>query len=201
MGKPLKIDLFVEDQAHEKFLKAILERLAKEQNRKISIDFRQARGGHGRALTEFEFYQKNLQKGNCGLSLPDVVIVGIDANCKSYNVARQEIQGKIIPELKERTAIACPDPHIEVWYLADLKAIEGVIGIRPKMGQKKCQRDKYKSILKKAIKDAGFPATLGGIEFAEEIVLKMNIFDAGKQEAGFKHFIDELTAFLKKENF
>jgi hypothetical protein len=39
--------------------------------------------------------------------------------------------------------------------------------------------------------------TLGGIEFAEEIVECMDLYRAGKDEPSLKHFIDELRSALR----
>ena len=45
-----------------------------------------------------------------------------------------------------------------------------VVGQRPVVGKKRCARDHDKRALAKAVRLAGHPATLGGIEFAPELV-------------------------------
>ena len=76
------VELFVEDQAHEEFLKAMLGRIADEEQRKIRIRVRSARGGHGRALEELSLYQKGVLKG----PIPD-------DNARSYlHRYRRELQ-------------------------------------------------------------------------------------------------------------
>jgi hypothetical protein len=44
MSSPLTVDLFVEDRAHEEFLKAMLRRIATEQERSVIVRVRSARG-------------------------------------------------------------------------------------------------------------------------------------------------------------
>lgn len=189
MNSPPVADLFVEDRAHEEFLKAMLTRISKEEGRMITVRIRSARGGHGRALKEFSLYQKSVLKASSDMGMPDLLFVAIDANCKRLNSARKEIEAHIDPPFQNRTIIACPDPHIERWYLADPDTFFKVVGIRPKAQKKKCDRDRYKAILSKAIVDAGHPPTLGGIEFAREIVDSMDLYKCSKADKALKDFI------------
>jgi hypothetical protein len=130
-------------------------------------------------------------------SMPDLLFVAIDANCTSFNVARKDIDKNIEPEFKNRAVIACPDPHIERWYLADKTAFMRVMEKQPKVGRKKCERDYYKVALARTIISAGYPATLGGIEFAEEIVQEMDFYLAGKTDRSFKHFLDDARRMIR----
>ena len=197
MSSPLTVDLFAEDRAHEEFLKAILKRIAADQETSLALRVRSARGGHPRVLQELALYQKSVLKAPENLSMPDVLIMAIDANCKRWNGARKEIQNTIEPQFAQRSVVACPDPHIERWYLADPDSFAQVVGVRPKVGKRKCERARYKAILSKAVVDAGHPATLGGIEFAQELVAAMDLYRAGKAEASLKHFLDETAAHIK----
>jgi hypothetical protein len=134
MSSPLTVDLFVEDRAHEEFLKAMLRRIATELERSLSVRVRSARGGHPRVLEELTLYQKSVLKAPENLSMPDLLIVAIDANCKRWNGARKEIQVTIQSPFAQLAVVACPDPHIERWYLADPDSFAQVVGIRPKVG-------------------------------------------------------------------
>lgn len=191
------VDLFVEDQAHEEFLKVMVSRIAEEEQKTIRIRVRSARGGHGRALEELSLYQKGVLKAPSQMTMPDLVFIAIDANCKRWNAARKEIEGSVAKDFKDRSIVACPDPHIERWYLADLDSFVQVVGVRPRLGKRKCLRDYYKSILSKAIIDAGYPPTLGGIEFAGELVTAMDLYRAGKVDRSLKHFLDETRGRFK----
>ncbi len=197
MADAIQIDLFAEDQAHEELLRALLERMAREQHRPARVRVRSARGGHGRAIQELKLYQRSMLKGVSGSTLPDLLVVAIDGNCKSYTDTLKEIKEALQDEFRDRTVGACPDPHIERWYLADLDAFQQVVGVRPSIGKQKCERDVYKRLLAKAVVDAGHPATLGGIEFARELAEAMDYFRAGKSENALKHFLDETEGRLK----
>ena len=73
---------------------------------------------------------------------------------------------------------------------------EATFGRRPKLGQRKCERDRYKRILARTIREAGYPTVLGGLEFAEEIVAAMDLYRAGKREKSLKHFVDAARTLL-----
>jgi hypothetical protein len=86
------IDLFVEDRAHEEFLRALLYRLAREEKTSVIVHVRSARGGHGRALTELSLYQQSIVKSAGDLLRPDMLVVAIDANyAGSLVIPRVEI--------------------------------------------------------------------------------------------------------------
>lgn len=191
-------DLFVEDRAHEEFLKNLLLRLAEEEEVSLVIQIRSARGGHSKALDELSLYQRALLSGVGGLAVPDLLVVAIDANCNSFATARREIEERIDDSLRDRAVIACPDPHVERWYLADPNSFAQVVGVAPEIGQRKCERDLYKDKLSQAILRAGHPPTLGGIEFARELVEAMDLYRAGKLESSLKHFVDDAEARLRQ---
>ncbi len=197
MSSPLVTDLFVEDRGHEELLRPLLERIGREQNKPIGVRVRQARGGHGRALEELSLYQESVLKAVGGMSIPDVLIVAIDANCSAFQAARTTIQARLKDEFRDRTICACPDPHVERWYLADMTAFHQVVGPAPAIGKQKCERDVYKALLAQAVVAAGHPSLLGGIEFGRELAEAMDYFRAGKADNSLKHFLDEATARFK----
>jgi hypothetical protein len=131
------------------------------------------------------------------LVTPDILIVAIDANCKDLNPARKEIHGMLTPLFRDSAAIACPDPHVERWYIADPESFRKVVGVTPSCKRKKCQRDYYKHILAQAVAKAGHTPTLGGIEFARELVLAMDLDRAAKSDRSLKLFLEELRSRLK----
>ncbi len=194
MSSRLLVDLFVEDRAHEQFLTPLLARVAREEGAEVDVRVRSARGGHGRAVEEFKLYQNVVEKGAAGSPDPDLLIVAIDGNCTSVARKRTEIQDVAKPVFRHRLIVACPDPHIERWYLGDPESFRSVVGHRPAPGRKKCVRDHYKSLLSKAVRQARHPATLGGIEFARELVDAMDLYRAGRIDHSLKVFVDELRA-------
>lgn len=197
MSETLIVDIFVEDRAHEAFLSVLLTRLANEANRPVRSRTRIARGGHGRVLHELSLYQRAAERQIAGARMPDWVIVAIDANCHSHQQARREVRLKLLDSFVDRTVIACPDPHVELWFLADLESFAQIVGVQPRMSRGKCERSYYKQVLAKAVVDAGHPPTLGGIEFAQEIVAQMDLYRAGRSHSSLGHLVDELRARLK----
>lgn len=198
MSERVLVDLFVEDRAHEELLRPLVARVACEEQVEVRIRVRAARGGHVRAISEFRLYQHIANSDSLNLPSADLVVVGIDGNCSTFAAARDAIQRAALPEYADRTIVACPDPHIERWYLADLDSFETVVGNRPHVGRRKCVRDHYKRSLARAIRRGGHPATLGGIEFASELVAAMDLYRAGKTSTSLKAFLDDLRTGLRR---
>lgn len=197
MNNPITVDLFVEDRAHEEFLKPFVSRIAREERVLVSIQVRSARGGHGRAIQEYKLYQNLLKKFLWGNSWPNVIIVGIDGNCTTFSKKRDEILKATEPDFKDRLVFACPDPHIEKWYLSDPISFHRVVGYTPKVGKKKCERDYYKKMLVQAIQRAGHPISLGGSEFAIDLVDAMDLYRASHGNHCLKAFVDQLRGKFK----
>lgn len=183
------VDLFVEDYAHEAFLRPLILRLASEEKIEVDVRVISAKGGHPRVLQELTLFRKSIEKDLLATT-PDLIVIASDSNCSSYASAHKGLVTAAGPELKDKAVIACPDPHIERWYMADPQSFHDVIGSQPKLGKKKCDRDRYKAILAKAISDGGHPSTLGGAEFALELVDAMDLYQAGKSDKALKHFIE-----------
>jgi hypothetical protein len=197
MSSPVLVDIFVEDRAHEAFLVPMLRRIAREEDLVVSSRVRSARGGHGRAVTELKLYQDLVQKGVAGTTSPDLLIAGIDANCSTFAKAKKAIVGATHVPFSDRLVVACPDPHVERWYLADPESFKDVVGHRPTIAKRKCARDYYKDALARVVRKAGHPATLGGIEFAQEIVEGMDLYRAGKNDRSLKVFVEDLRRNLR----
>jgi hypothetical protein len=191
------VDIFVEDRAHEAFLVPMLRRIAQEESTEVSARVRSARGGHGRAVAELKLYQDVVEKASGETTQPDLLIAGIDGNCSTFAKARKTIEGATRAPFSDRLVVACPDPHVERWYLADPESFKEVVGLWPTVAKKKCARDYYKAALANVVRKAGHPATLGGIEFAQELVERMDLYRAGKNDRSLKSFVDDLRAKLR----
>lgn len=197
MSNPIAVDIFVEDRAHEEILVPLLKRIAGEEQIIVTERVRSARGGHGRAIAEVKLYQNLVTKGVAG-TIPDVLIVGIDGNCSTFTAARQAIRNAITTPFADRLVVACPDPHVERWYLADPESFEAIVGHRPSLGKKKCVRDHYKNVLAKAVRQAGHPPTLAGIEFARDLAAGMDLYRASRNDRSLKSFVDDLRGSLRR---
>jgi len=187
-----RLDIFVEDRAHEYFIRALVMRVAREEGKNVEVQIRSATGGHGRAVSEFKKYMVLLEKGV--LVRPELIVVGIDANCSRFNAKRKEILEIGSQAYSSMVVAACPDPHVERWYMADSGAFHSIVGSTPHIKQKKCKRDYYKAALANAIRQAGHPPTLSGLEFAEELAGAIDIYTAGKSDRSFSSFIGDLRS-------
>lgn len=192
----LLIDLFAEDRAHEGLIGPIVERLAEMEGRHARVRVISAQGGHGRAIDEFRLYQR--QRLKAPPSEPAALVVAaIDTNCGSHTAMVNEIVAATADEFRALCVPACPDPHIERWFLADEHAFHEVIGPMPAVPRSKCDRDFCKRLLAQAVIDAGHPPTLGGLEFAREIAQAMDLYQAGRSERSLKLFLDDLRVGLR----
>lgn len=198
MSDPLVVDLFVEDVAHEVFVGALVDRIAREEQIQARVQARSARGGHPRAMAEFRTYQMLAERGAFADRVPDLVVVVIDGNCSPARKKREEIRKATRPRLLDRLVTGGPNPHVERWFLADPDSFHTVVGHRPVVGREKCERAHYKRILAEAIRQGSQPATLGGVEFAAELVDAMNLYRAGRSDSSLKVFVDELRGRFRE---
>jgi len=192
------IDLFVEDSAQEAFLSALVNRTAAEDKLKPRLSIRAARGGKGRTLDALSTYQRAIKGMALGLNVPDLLVVACDCNCSGDIQKRAEIEQAVDKALFPRYAIACPDPHIERWYMADPESFEAVVGAAICPGRVKCERSFYKQMLGNAIALAGHPRTLGGKEFAEDLVRAMDPYRAGQNEPSLGRFLRDIGGHMKQ---
>lgn len=192
----VRVDLFAEDRGHEEFLRHLIPRIAAEAALDASVRKISARGGHGRAVSEFKTYQRVLEK--VGADIPDLIVVAIDANCLGWNDFRTKLQAEIAERWTQRVIPACPDPHIERWFLADPPSFREVVGAEPQRERRKCERDRYKRLLREAVRKGGHLPTLGGVEFAREIVEAMDLYRAGRSEPSLRAFVEGFQALVRR---
>jgi len=72
-----------------------------------------------------------------------------------------------------------------------------VIGRQPKIEKVRCERNRYKQILMQTIRDSGQITTLGGIEFAQDLVSAMDLYRAGNSEPSLGFFVDDMRRALR----
>jgi len=182
-----EIALFVEDDAHQQFIGALIRRVATEFNVVVRLDWRSAVGGHGKVTTEVADYVRDLRRQ--GGPWPDLIVVATDANCKGLNQREREIGPVDAPA---PVIFAIPDPHIERWLLLDGAAFKAVFGTGCDAPDQKCDRGRYKQQLIDAIYTAGATPLLGGIEYAEDIVREMDLGRASRSDRSFKRLVEDL---------
>jgi hypothetical protein len=190
-----EIALFVEDHAHYEFLKALIERLAREHGLVIRLDWRNVRRGHNAVIQELKQFLRDLMRGRSGY--PDLIVVATDANCKGIAQRVKEIR-EVTDATAARVICAVPDPHVERWLLVDSAAFKAVLGRGCAAPDQKCEKARYKRLLIEAIRQAGITPNLGGIEFAADIVASMNLELAGRLDPSLQRFLDEMNGVLRE---
>ena len=186
------IALFVEDDAHEKIIGALVLKVASEFGCNVELDWRNAVGGHGKVITELKDYIRDLKRQ--GSPRPDLIIVATDANCKGLNERSREIGHLDAPA---PVILAIPDPHVERWLLLDGAAFRAVFGRGCQAPDRKCSRDRYKRTLIEEIRAAGGTPFLGGIEYAEDILCHTDIDRAARADDALQRFVEDLRSALR----
>ncbi len=187
-----EMTLFCEDSFHEKFIGAMLKRFANEYGVGVTSRFLSAQGGLSRMHYEFKGFLHDLSRQR--LQLPDSIIVVVDANCQGYN-GRKDVMDRVLTaytQFQQLVSYAIPDPHIERWMLVDPKAFHTVFGRGCTLPAIKCAKGEYKRLLRKEIRDSGIEAPLGGEEYAEDIVMAMNLGQVEGREPSLGLFLKNL---------
>lgn len=190
--------LFAEDHAHASFLTPLIDRIASEEGVPVTVEVVSSQGGHGRAISELVIWQVARAAASVP-DTPDILVAAIDTNCSRFGETRDEVKEAVRTTFLDLLVTACPEPHIERWYLADPESFHAVIGALPVLGREKCARDRYKKILSDTIERAGYPpAFLDGTEFAHAIVAAMDLYRAGKNSRSLGAFIGDLRNRLRQ---
>lgn len=187
-----RVALFVEDSAHQQVIGALVQRVADEIGIEVRMEWRSAVGGHGRVRKTFKQYLIDIDRQ--GPPTPSLIVVATDANCQGYGTRSKEIGGA---EASIEIVRAIPDPHVERWLLLDGAAFKKVFGKGCEAPDQKCKRDRYKRLLIDAIHASGTTPSLGGIEFAEELVANMDLDRAARADASLGRFLGDLRRALR----
>ena len=186
----LEVILFAEDRAHQLFLTPMLHRLCEEAGAAAQVRVISARGGHGVALREYGIYQETRHAFLVDAPTPDLVVVAVDGNCSTFSATRQTIEDATGATFADRLVAACPDPHIERWYLADPPSLGRILGRAPTLGREKCERGHYKKLLSDAIRKGRFPAgQIGDSGFAPRVVEEMDLHRAERNDHSLRAFV------------
>ncbi|MFW6012528.1 MAG: hypothetical protein ACOC92_02340 [bacterium] len=192
-----RVVLFCEDPGHEQFVRALVGRLAGDLGLRPTLQTPSARGGHGRALREFDAWQDGFARGR-RQGFPELLVLAIDCNCTAWNKARRDLEQAIDQACFPNHVVACPDPHVERWYMADPAAFQEVVGARPGRDPGKCDRNAYKQLVEDAVSRAALPLVTGIPDLAPDLVTAMDLYRAAKSQPSLGHFIDGLGAALRR---
>jgi hypothetical protein len=188
-----KIILFLEDNAQEVFIPALVERMIMDEGKVVNdYEFRILSSRGGGSIRAYMDFIKQAKKRR--LLDADVLIVGSDGNCNGFLKRKQQLlnASKNIPYPEVITAV--PDPHIERWYLLDGIALANAAGVpiqalSPKV---KCDKNHFKSLLKKAFTDQNLFPPLGGAEYGALIAYSLDIYTAGTMDHSLRDFVDQV---------
>jgi hypothetical protein len=190
--------LFCEDSFHEKFIGALLRRFEEEQGVAVRTRFLSAQGGLPRMHAEFSNFLRDLARDR--RPLPDAVIAVVDANCKGYNERKGMMDEALMryPQFQHLVSYAIPDPHIERWMLVDSAAFRTVFDRGCTLPAMKCAKNEYKRLLRTEISESGIEAPLGGEEYAEDMVMAMDLSQAEIREPSLGHFLKNLKGLFNQ---
>jgi hypothetical protein len=194
----MRVLYFVEDGAQETFIQALVTRagiLAGCQTDLWSHDARVA-FGKGRVFRSLEFFLKDVIAGRIGA--PNLLVVAVDADCDALSTRTTVNQLIIRLDYGGPVLLAIPDPHVERWYMADQLALQVVArcpGL-PALPPARCRKDLFKNALRNAFRAGGVDPPLGGIEYAGDIVHKMDVFRARQNDSSLDRFFNEAQSLL-----
>lgn len=195
----MKVGAFVEDAAHASFIVALVRRLADPLEITVEIELRNALGGRGAVIGSLRKYVRDVARGRD--TFAELLVVAIDGNCQGSQEVRRAILDVASAEhFAGQIACAVPNPHIELWYLADGQAVHTVIGAsgsQPALPPHKCEKSRYKTLLREAFLDGDIDPPAGGSEYGEEIASALDLDRARSADADFDRFVGELSAAMR----
>ena len=199
MAGERRVAFFLEDSAQEAIIPPLFRRLAAEEgfaSNQIVVQVLSARGGG--SLAAFRKFLKDARQRR-HLNA-DVLVVGVDANCKGFTVRRDHVMKAAAKSPYPEVLTAIPDPHVERWYLLDVAALSQAAGssIAAAVPAYKCEKNHYKTLLRKAFVDTGIAPPLGGLEYGPELAQHMDLYAASKQDHGLNDYLEKARAWLKR---
>lgn len=179
-------------------LVGLVTRVAASEGADVRIHIRNAEGGSGRALDSLKRYSADFRRGIDRYL--DILVVAIDGNCHGWLKRRQEIEAAVGSEYPGQLVVAIPDPHVELWYLADRTAVARVLeeNFAAEVPPMKCERNRYKDALRTACRRAGVEPTAGGVEYGDEIAAAMDLRTASGNDESIGRFLDDLEAAIRQ---
>jgi hypothetical protein len=199
MAGERRVAFFLEDSAQEAIIPPLFQRLAAEAKLtpdQIIAQVLSARGGG--SLAAFRQFLKDARRR--GHLNADLLVVGVDANCKGFTVRRDLVMKAAAKSPYGEIIAAIPDPHVERWYLLDVPALSKAAGtpIAASAPAYKCEKNHYKTLLRQAFTGSGIAPPLGGLEYGPVVAQHMDLFAAAKQDHGLADFVEKSRAWLKR---
>lgn len=194
----MNIGLFVEDDGHAALIGPLVQRIAEEESAAVNVEVRSSAGGAPIVASSFRRYLADLAAGRAPYF--DLVVIAVDGNCRGWHRRRKEVDAIVARRaFAGRHVVAIPDPHVEVWYLADRRSPARVVGESHEadVPVHKCERHRYKAALRRAFVAAGIRPSAGGIEYGDAIAKDMDLGVAVQNDESLRRFLDDLRSALR----
>ncbi len=192
------MDCFVEDEAHEAFVRALLRRLASDEDLPVELNVATARGGKPRVLSEFRAYQAAARSGFGTLGSPDLLVLVVDCDCTPRTDCAATLEDVLDPGVFAHHVVGLAASHVEAWYLADPDSFQLVVGVQPGQASDPCASNVHKRLLEETIRRGGHIVSNHGVEFAPDLVDAMDLYRAGKNDPSLNAFVSATRAELRR---
>jgi len=195
-----KITYFLEDRAQETFIRALVERVAREEGCEIESDVRSATRG-SQVLDQLKRFVDQATRQAGGVPAFDVLVAAIDGNCQTRAKKVREIMDIVQGTgLESRTVCCVPDPHIERWYCLDEGALRRAVhpDVSVTVPRYKCDKAFYKRLLGDALSPVR--SLMGGAEYGEAIASEIAydvVTHRTRRPSGLPEFLDDLRRHLR----
>ena len=155
-----------------------------------------ARGGASLSALR-QFLKDARQRGHLNA---DLLVVGVDANCKGFTQRRDFVLKAAAKSPYREIITAIPDPHVERWFLLDMAALSRAAGapIAASVPSYKWKKNHYKNLLRQTFAGSGITPPLGGQEYGPLIARELDLFAAAKQDHGLADYLEQARAWLKR---
>jgi hypothetical protein len=190
-----RICLFAEDSGHVNFIQALVRRISRQNQVKASLTLINDPHGRGSTLSELKSFIHRLDLGR--EAIPDLILVVVDSNCFGFSNVEGAII-KIVGKYRDRTICAVPDPHVERWMLIDSRAFKNTYGVGCSAPDEKCDKDRYKELLRAALHQADIyrPLVLMTSDDVQSYVKVLNLRTAAQFDSALGKLIQSLQLFF-----
>jgi hypothetical protein len=195
MASRLVVDVFCEDSGHEIFLRNLIKVLAQAIGISTpELRIHCARGGHGRAISALNAWQRAVRIGRQPRG--DALLVLIDANSTGWRPMLRSIHNALDLSLYPTVIVACPDPQVEVWCTADPEPFQALFSVAVPASPTQSGRLVYKQWLTTALEQAGEIVLTDPMDICLDLLPAMDLVKASQKDASLGHLVRDLRAFL-----
>ncbi len=200
MGGKRRVAFFLEDSAQEAIIPPLFSRIAEEEGllpADLEFQVLYARGG-----ASLEAFRAFLQDARDQPYLrADLLVVGSDANCKGFTARRDTVSAVAAKSPFQEFVTAIPDPHVERWFMLDLHALSDAAGVSLSIPTPayKCDKNRYKTLLRQAFRGTEVTPPFGGIEFGPIVAKTMDLYQAAKQDHGLADYVEKARAWINRQ--